>query len=103
MFRSQTEGEAALEYFLKNVPSYLSVSASNNLGAHLVQRDNLFVYPVGKNEAQVIIISKTDRNASPSLQDHLKDIRILETDPHYRIIFSNGFATGFLKTSLIAK
>jgi len=103
MFRSQTEGEAALEYFLKNVPSYLSVSASNNLGAHLVQRDNLFVYPVGKNEAQVIIISKTDRNASPSLQDHLKDIRILETDPHYRIIFSNGYATGFLKTSLIAK
>ncbi len=103
MFKSQTEGEAALEYFLKSVPSYLSVSASNNLGAHLVQRKDLFVYPVGKDIAQVIIISKTDKNASPNLQSHLKDIRILENDPHYRTIFKNAYAQGFLKTSLIAK
>lgn len=103
MFKSVTEGERELEHFLKTIPPHLSVSASNNLGAHLVQRNDLFVYPVGRNEAQVIIISKTDKNASPNLQAHLKDIIILEQEPHYRVIFRNAYAQAFLKTSLIAK
>lgn len=103
MFRPITKDEKALHKFLSTIPATLNVSASNNIGPHLVNRDNIYVYPVGVDEAQIIVISKVDANASPNLKSHLKDINEMKTSSRFDVIFENSIATIFTKRSVIAR
>lgn len=103
MLRPVTNAEIELHTFLDSIPSHLDVSASNNVGPHLVMRDNIYVYPVGWDQAHVLVISKVDANATPNLESNKTAIAGLKLNPRFHVIFENDIAAAFIRRSIIAR
>ncbi|KKR50296.1 MAG: hypothetical protein UT87_C0018G0014 [Candidatus Levybacteria bacterium GW2011_GWC1_40_19] len=81
MFTEPLGNREVIEETLSGIPKEKSVSASNNLGAHLSQREKIYVIPNGVDVADVVVIlAKTDEKS-------LEILRQVSQDPYYILVF----------------
>lgn len=65
---------------------YAKIAATNNIGAHLTHRDDIYTIPIGIDDADTIVFLFTDKISLPSPKI-LRDISInLKTSNKYNII-----------------
>ncbi len=90
MFTKQLTNTAVIEKFISGIPQDYSVAATNNLGAHLSQRQKIFTIPVGIDKADVILFLLNDLSAQPSLGEQKKIVENMQQDKSYIQIFKDG-------------
>ncbi len=85
MFNRPFPDRAFIDYFLSKIPQDYTVSASNNIGSHLSQREVIYVLPYGIDHADMVIISDKDSYADTT-------IAAMEKNKNYkRIVNRDGF------------
>lgn len=85
MFTKPFPDKAFIDSFISQIPQEYSVSASNNLGSHLSQREVIYVLPNGIDRSDLVLISDKDNYADST-------IKKLNTNPDYRkIVDREGF------------
>lgn len=68
---------------LGTIPPDASVAATNNLGAHLSQREQIYTIPIGMERAEYLAFLLTDASAQPSLKEQRKMVEGLKRDKKY--------------------
>lgn len=70
MFTSFSPEKQAMKTYLSSIPQRASVSATNNLGAHLANREHIYIYPLGYDIADYVVLDKkkVDTRAEAYLQ-----------------------------------
>ncbi|KKR77083.1 MAG: hypothetical protein UU21_C0001G0137 [Candidatus Levybacteria bacterium GW2011_GWA2_40_8] len=83
MFKKPRENREVIKSALSQIPKNASVSASNNIGAHLSQRQKIYTIPegIGITDYVAIYLSKDEKT-----QQSFKKV---SEDGHYVLIFSN--------------
>lgn len=66
-----TQNTKEISEYLSLIPKNASVSASNNIGAHLSHRENIYVIPFAMNSADFVVFYKEKKSTVNSI-DHLK-------------------------------
>ena len=66
-----TTNSKTIDSYLSLIPKTASVSASNNLGAHLSHRDHIYVVPFAMESAEYVVLYGENRKML-SLVNHLK-------------------------------
>lgn len=79
---------------LATIPGRASVAATNNLGAHLSQRENIYTIPIGMEQAEYLAFLLTDKHAQQSLKTQKEMVAKLKQDPNYAIV--NKVGTEFI-------
>lgn len=90
MFTKQLPNRVVLDNYLSQIPSSLSVSATNNLGSHVSRREKIFTIPMGMDKADVIMFLLNDSFAQPSLDEQKKMAKTLESNMNYKLVFKDG-------------
>ena len=75
MFKKGRENREIIKERISQIPIESSVTASNNLGAHLSQRQNIYTIPNGIGEADYVLIylsedEKTKQSFKKTAEDH---------------------------------
>lgn len=83
--------------FLSEIPRKTSVAATNNVGAHLSQREKIYTIPVGLKDADIIVFLLNDSFAQPSLNAQKEMAEKLKNDKTYVEIFREGDFVAFKK------
>ncbi len=86
-----------IKKFIDGIPSELSVVSSNNLGAHVSEREKLYTLPSGVKQADVILFLLNDVYAQPSLESQKEMVRELSSDPGYIEVYRLGDFVAFAK------
>lgn len=94
MFTKQVAEREEVQQFLKSIPRDKKIAATNNLGAHLSQRDYIFTIPLGIEKADYVLFLLTNNS---SLRDLKNERLILE-----RLINSSEFEIMYQKGSFYA-
>lgn len=72
-----------LDKIIKSIGTRYSVSVSNNIGAHLSQREFLYNYPVNGLKADYVLVQLGDPYAWPSDKEQKKVLKELLADKNY--------------------
>lgn len=79
------ENTDKITHYLSLIPSSASVSASNNIGAHLSHRENIYVIPFAINTADYIVLYGEKKSVVNSI-DHIKyDILVQNEEENFFI------------------
>lgn len=97
MFNNQLSNRIAIDDFISKIPKSYSVTASNNLGSHLSQRENLYNIPIATGSADMILFLLNDYWAQPPLNVQKKMAKDLENDKNYTLVFKDGDFVAFAK------
>lgn len=90
MFTKTIADKQTIQAYLSRIPEGVSVAASNNLGAHLAHRQNLYTIPVGITQADYIAFLLNDPGAQPSLSSQRQMAEDLKADPAYELMIETG-------------
>lgn len=90
MFTKTIANKQTIQAYLSRIPEDASVAASNNLGAHLAHRVNLFTIPVGLHEAEYVTFLLNDKGAQPSLPAQRQMAEELKINPSYSLMYQQG-------------
>lgn len=71
---------------IRRIGSDFSVSATNNVGAHLSQRKVLYNFPLGAQSADYVVAKIGDPYAWPNNAAQVAMIEMLKQDNHYELI-----------------
>lgn len=99
MFTKPAADKEFIVQSISQIPSSARVATSNNLGAHLSNREHLYVLPLGIQKADYIVFYLTPAQPQDLLQDDLKLVEQLKTDPNYEIVVEKGIFIIFKKNS----
>ena len=92
MFKKPRENREVIKKKISQIPNDSSVSASNNLGAHLSQRQKIYTIPEGIGQAEYVVIYLTrDQKTQQSF-------KAVAEDRSYTLIFSDEIFYMFKKT-----
>ena len=83
MFKPATSEMKEMNTYLKSIPSYARVSASDDLGAHLANRKYLYIFPLGVDLAEYVAIDKAFDSKNVSI------IKSIDSNPAFMNIFEN--------------
>ncbi|MCL5438924.1 MAG: DUF2079 domain-containing protein [Patescibacteria group bacterium] len=72
--------------FLAHISKRYSIAATNNLGAHLSHRKNIYTIPIGVDKANIVIFLLNDQFAQPSLKAQKEMVTKLKSNPRYIVI-----------------
>ena len=97
MFTRQVLIQREIASSLSSIPQGASVAASNNLGAHLANRQHLFTIPVGMEQADYIVFLLNDKGAQPSLSAQREMAEELKVDQAYELLYQQGDFVMFRK------
>ncbi|MBI4084862.1 MAG: DUF2079 domain-containing protein [Candidatus Levybacteria bacterium] len=97
MFVRQIPNRQAVQSYLVTIPEKASVAASNNLGAHLTNRQHLFTIPIGMEQADYIVFLLNDKGAQPSLSAQKEMAEELKVNPLYEVVYEEGDFVMFRK------
>lgn len=97
MFIKQYPEKKIVENVLSSIPKNLSVSATNNLGSHLSQREKIYTVPVGVDQANMVLFLLNDPFAQPSLEAQKQIAENMKKDKNYLKIFEMGEFIAFKK------
>jgi uncharacterized membrane protein len=87
MFTKPQENKVEIENFISNIPPHYSVSATNNIGSHLSQRQEIFTIPNGIDKADLIIFLVNDQRMQTDRQyfeEQTKIINKVENNKDYK-------------------
>lgn len=85
VFNHTTPHAAQINAYLQTIPLNASVSATNNLGAHLSERRKIYTIPVGINQAQYVVFLLDDPYAKPSPKEQRKLVNKLQQNKKYKL------------------
>ncbi|MBI4080735.1 MAG: DUF2079 domain-containing protein [Candidatus Levybacteria bacterium] len=97
MFTKQLPYRHDIKQVLAGIPERYSVAASNNIGAHLSNRQRLYTIPVGVDSADVVVFLLTDKGAQPSLLAQKEMAMRLRYNPAFVILYETGDFVVFQK------
>ncbi len=89
-----------LNNYLNNIPKDKKVAASNNIGAHLSNREYIYVLPKGIEVADILIFRTNPTESAPSLEKQLIQIQNLRKDKNYKIVLEEKEVVVFERKSL---
>lgn len=85
-----TENSLQISQYLSLIPINSSVSASNDIGAHLSHRDNIYVIPFALNTAEYIVLHG-EKKSTVNTVDHLKyDILVQDSKNNFYLFKRKG-------------
>lgn len=79
-----------VEKFVQSIPKNKSISASNNIGAHVSQRENIYTIPMGMESAEFVLLSLDDEYSLPSQEVQMSYVQRLKKDHAYQLVFQAG-------------
>lgn len=100
MFTEPLFNRSVVDAYLSRISSEYSVSASNNLGAKLSQRENLYVIPYGTSNADFIAILLRRGPDDLSERAEREVLERVRRDSNYIEVFKNGGFTLFQRVDL---
>ncbi len=103
MFVHQENDRSIIEGFLADIPSNLSVAATNNIGSHLSHRQNIYTIPVGIDKADIVVFLLNDAFAQPSLTAQKQIAENLKHDKNYIEVFRENDFVVFEKRNLYTR
>ena len=83
---------AALRAALTHVPPGVPLSAASNLVPHLLDRRDLFLFPVLRTARLVALLREPDENGAWPLRpaEAKQALAHLQADPHYRVLYQDA-------------
>lgn len=103
MFVKPQNDKLFIENFLSRIPRKYSIAATNNLGAHLSHRQNIFTIPQGLDKADVVVFLLNDSFAQPSLGEQKKMAEKMKEDKSYSLVLEKDDFVVFKKRNLTLK
>lgn len=97
MFTNPYKNRDIVIDYLKKIPKNYSVAATNNLGAHLSNRENIFTIPIGIEKADIIAFLLNDPSAQPSLIAQINMAKNLKMNKKYVLLFEKDDFVVFKK------
>jgi uncharacterized membrane protein len=82
---------------LAQIPSTAHVASSNNLGAHLSNRQYLYIMPIGVEKADYLVFYLTPSQPAESLKKDQDLVSRFRNDPNYQLIVEKGIFIVFKK------
>lgn len=99
MLASSVTNKEEIDRFLNTIPKQYSVAASNNIGSHLSQRQNIYTIPLGVDRADVIVLMPDSTTPQMSVtQQQL--VNRLRNDKNYTIYYEKEDFIAFKKIGL---
>lgn len=90
IFNQPTPYATQIRGYLSTISENKKVAATNNIGAHLSQREYIFVIPQGMDAADYIIFLLGDSAAKPSPQAQREMINTMFQNPRYTLEYQIG-------------
>lgn len=90
MFTKQLSNRYVVEDYLSTIPKEKSVSATNNLGSHMSQREYIYTVPIGIDKADIVMFLLNDSFAQPSLDEQKNMTKKLLQNKNYKLVFKDG-------------
>lgn len=87
MFVNPQPKKEVIKKVISQIPKEYTVAATNNLGAHLSQRQRLYTIPEGIDQADILIFLLNDGFAQPSLEAQKEMVEKLGRNPDYEELF----------------
>ncbi len=87
MFEHALSYRSSVSAALDMIPPRATVAATNNLGAHLSQRDYIFTIPTGMDKAEYLAFLLTDESAQPSLEAQKQMVSALQQNSSYETLY----------------
>lgn len=100
MFTQPLSNRQEIDTFIAEIPTRYSIAATNNLGAHLSHRQNLYTIPIGIGKADVIVFLLNDYWAQPSLASQKQMAKQMVNDKNYIEVYKSGDFVAFEKRNL---
>ncbi len=97
MFTKPQKDAKAIENFLNTIPKSYTVSATNNIGSHVSQRQKIVTIPVRFNEADYVLFLLNDASSKANFTQLVESLR---TNENYMITYKIGDFIAFKKTNL---
>lgn len=90
IFNNQRENHQKIFSFIKKIPDNVSVSATNNIGSALSHRQNIYVFPLGEQKADMLLFLLDDGLQGTSID--AQRARTAMQDKSFHIIYKlNNF------------
>lgn len=93
-------GYATMKHVLENIDPKYSISITNNLGAQVSQRRELYNFPVRAHEADFVVVKLDDKAAWPSLAEQINVTEELRRDANYEMYAHTGSFSAFRRKDL---
>jgi uncharacterized membrane protein/uncharacterized membrane protein YbhN (UPF0104 family) len=90
MITKSVENKTFIEQELVKIPKDASVAASNNIANHLINRQHIFILPVGVEKAEYVIFYLTPFQSAADLEANQKLLNELRKNPQYKIVTEKG-------------
>lgn len=100
MFTKQAKNRDFIKHHLSSIPKNLKVAASNNIGAHLTDREILYTLPLGLDKADVTVFLLSASEQPDSLIAERVQLQNLRNDPGYQKIVEKEEFVVFKKKKL---
>ena len=100
IFSSSLKEKKEVLNFLSKIPRSLSISASNNLGAHLSHREKIYTVPNGIDKADMVLFLLNDPFAQPSPNEQTRMVKDLGNDKNYIQVARFGSFIAFERKNL---
>jgi uncharacterized membrane protein len=97
MITKPVENRQIIDNYLSHIPKKYSVAASNNVGSHLSERQNIYTLPLGVDKADILVFLLTDSEVGPSLSSEKQQVKRLRLDPNYQLVIDKGSFVVFKK------
>jgi hypothetical protein len=93
-------GYETIKQVVSHIDAKYSVSVTNNLGAQVSERQELYNFPVRAHEADYVFVKLDDQSAWPSLYEQQKVTEELRHDTNYQLYAHTGSFSAFRKKGL---
>lgn len=90
MYTDPLPNKNIVNNYLRKIPRRLIVASTNNLGAHLSHRENIYTIPDGIDKADLILFLIRDKYDPVSAGKERDVLKKVESDPKYKQVFKNG-------------
>lgn len=90
MVKKPSNEKEVINRIITQIPSNKSVSATNNLGAHLSHRQKIFTVPVYMEKADIVVFLLNDQAALPSPQAQIEMVGTMKQNKNYSLSFEEG-------------
>lgn len=92
MITKPVADRAFIDTYLTGIKKRYSVAASNNIGSHLSQRQQIYILPLGIDKADIIVFLLNDAEDPQSLLSEREQVTKLRLDPRYTLtVDRDGF------------
>lgn len=103
MFSKQLTNSNLIGHFLSKIPKQYSIAATNNLGAHISRRQNIYNIPIGLDKADVIVFLLDHGFSAQSIKEQKQMVEKLKQNPDYSLVIQDKDFYEFKKTNLPLK